>query len=178
MASNGTTEKVRTLVQIEGADARNLIAWRVPNEVPQVRSLAKRIGRKLRANLNSSATSTNTNSDESEAEVRSVTNSLLSTSTGATSLGKFSHGSFRMRPSSADRQRTSVSSDSRARFWGMLIDNLKRSVDELYSACETDASEVECREVILIFINYQCRKLVNASLILSDSLKTLTFFEN
>lgn len=31
-----------------------------------------------------------------------------------------------------------------------MLDTLKRTIDEIYSACEIDESEVECREVIMI----------------------------
>ncbi len=40
--------------------------------------------------------------------------------------------------------------DDRARYWGHMLDTLKRTIDEIYTACEEDESEVECREVILI----------------------------
>ncbi|CAL8068491.1 unnamed protein product [Calicophoron daubneyi] len=38
----------------------------------------------------------------------------------------------------------------RARYWGQMLDTLRRTIDEIYSACETDESEVECKEVIMI----------------------------
>ncbi|KAF8563129.1 hypothetical protein P879_10436 [Paragonimus westermani] len=43
-----------------------------------------------------------------------------------------------------------VESEYRARYWGQMLDTLKRTIDEIYSACETDESEVECKEVIMI----------------------------
>ncbi|KER27266.1 hypothetical protein T265_13829, partial [Opisthorchis viverrini] len=38
----------------------------------------------------------------------------------------------------------------RARYWGQMLDTLRRTIDEIYSACEADESEVECKEVIMI----------------------------
>ncbi|KAF5401264.1 hypothetical protein PHET_05255 [Paragonimus heterotremus] len=43
-----------------------------------------------------------------------------------------------------------VESEYRARYWGQMLDTLRRTIDEIYSACETDESEVECKEVIMI----------------------------
>ncbi|CAH8866727.1 unnamed protein product [Trichobilharzia szidati] len=41
-------------------------------------------------------------------------------------------------------------SEYKARYWGQMLDTLRRTIDEIYSACETDENEVECKEVIMI----------------------------
>lgn len=35
--------------------------------------------------------------------------------------------------------------DFRARYWSYLFENFHRAVDEIYSVCETDESEIECQ---------------------------------
>lgn len=41
-------------------------------------------------------------------------------------------------------------SDLQARYWGLLFENLRRAVDEIYTTCETDESIEECKEAIMI----------------------------
>ncbi|VDQ15716.1 unnamed protein product [Trichobilharzia regenti] len=36
-------------------------------------------------------------------------------------------------------------SEYKARYWGQMLDTLRRTIDEIYSACETDENEVECK---------------------------------
>ena len=41
-------------------------------------------------------------------------------------------------------------SDLQARYWGLLFENLRRAVDEIYQTCETDESIEEIKEAIMI----------------------------
>lgn len=41
-------------------------------------------------------------------------------------------------------------SDLQARYWGLLFENLRRAVDEIYLTCESDESVEECKEAIMI----------------------------
>ena len=43
--------------------------------------------------------------------------------------------------------------DLQARYWGLLFENLRRAVDEIYQTCETDESVEECKEAIMVY-NY------------------------
>ncbi|CAH8628245.1 unnamed protein product [Schistosoma bovis] len=49
-----------------------------------------------------------------------------------------------------NRGRPLTESEYKARYWGQMLDTLRRTIDEIYSACETDENEVECKEVIMI----------------------------
>ncbi len=40
--------------------------------------------------------------------------------------------------------------DLQARYWGLLFENLRRAVDEIYLTCESDESVEECKEAIMI----------------------------
>ena len=40
--------------------------------------------------------------------------------------------------------------DLQARYWGLLFENLRRAVDEIYLTCEADESVEECKEAIMI----------------------------
>ncbi|KAL3320902.1 hypothetical protein Ciccas_000428 [Cichlidogyrus casuarinus] len=46
--------------------------------------------------------------------------------------------------------------DYKALFWGQLVDTLRRTIDQLYSACEADKSKKECKEIIM-FLSYSIR---------------------
>uniref|UniRef100_A0A1I8HVX9 SCAPER_N domain-containing protein n=1 Tax=Macrostomum lignano TaxID=282301 RepID=A0A1I8HVX9_9PLAT len=61
--------------------------------------------------------------------------------------------------SSGHRKKSSTpvrAPDLRERYWALLLENLKRTIDEIYSTCEADQSEAECREVHII-LEHCCR---------------------
>jgi hypothetical protein len=43
------------------------------------------------------------------------------------------------------RRNDSTSSDVRSRYWTMLFDNLKRSIEQIYQACESDQNPLQCQ---------------------------------
>ncbi|TNN09986.1 S phase cyclin A-associated protein in the endoplasmic reticulum [Schistosoma japonicum] len=49
-----------------------------------------------------------------------------------------------------NRGRPLTESEYKARYWGQMLDTLRRTNNKIYSACETDENEVECKEVIMI----------------------------
>ncbi|CAH8634601.1 unnamed protein product [Heterobilharzia americana] len=49
-----------------------------------------------------------------------------------------------------NRGKPLTESEYKARYWGQMLETLRRTIDEIYSACETDENEVECKEVIMI----------------------------
>ena len=51
--------------------------------------------------------------------------------------------------------------DLQARYWGLLFENLRRAVDEIYLTCESDESVEECKEAIMILES--CTKDLNGS---------------
>ena len=48
------------------------------------------------------------------------------------------------------RRRTRRRQDYRALYWGQMLETLKRTIDEIYAACEMDECEMRCKEVIMI----------------------------
>ncbi|VDM31776.1 unnamed protein product [Hydatigera taeniaeformis] len=50
----------------------------------------------------------------------------------------------------SQRGRTRRRQDYHALYWGQMLDTLKRTIDEIYAACELDECEMRCKEVIMI----------------------------
>nr|CUU99705.1 hypothetical transcript [Hymenolepis microstoma] len=47
-------------------------------------------------------------------------------------------------------RRTRRRQDYHALYWGQMLDTLKRTINEIYAACELDECEMRCKEVIMI----------------------------
>lgn len=50
----------------------------------------------------------------------------------------------------SQRSRARRRQDYHALYWGQMLDTLKRTIDEIYAACELDECEMRCKEVIMI----------------------------
>lgn len=125
-------EKVKQTVENEGIDARNLLAWRVPNENVNKQSI------KLKNNnINSKTNEINNlwNQIDSKDESDSSKQTSRSSSKNNSNL---SHNDN-------NKKKIPTSNDIRARYWAYLFHNLKRAVDEIYKTCENDESVIECR---------------------------------
>ena len=57
----------------------------------------------------------------------------------------------RVRSASAGRDKRT---EMAARYWAILVENLKRAVDDLFKICEGDESCMFAREVIMLLGNY------------------------
>ncbi|XP_063241085.1 S phase cyclin A-associated protein in the endoplasmic reticulum isoform X2 [Bacillus rossius redtenbacheri] len=128
-------EELRLLVQEEGREARNLIAFNVPVDTTGCDSGAKLLARKP-------PTSPRSYGDApGDAELQKA-------SKRASDVLK--PGS-RVRSASTGRDKKS---ELQARHWAFLFGNLQRAMDEIYKTCEADESVSECKEVILVLENY------------------------
>lgn len=50
----------------------------------------------------------------------------------------------------SQRRRIRRHQEYHALYWGQMLDTLRRTIDEIYAACELDECEMRCKEVIMI----------------------------
>jgi hypothetical protein len=44
-----------------------------------------------------------------------------------------------------------IDSNSSARYWTFLVDNLKRSIEQIYQTCESDQNPMQCQVSLVFF---------------------------
>lgn len=80
---------------------------------------------------------------QQKVSVNSTTNSSFAYSVTSSLLSQSSSDFVK-----CGRQRSITENEYRARYWGQMLDTLRRTIDEIYSACEADDSEVECKVLV------------------------------
>ncbi|EUB57096.1 S phase cyclin A-associated protein in the endoplasmic reticulum [Echinococcus granulosus] len=131
---DSNTDWIRLKVEREGTQARNIVKYNLPfsetcedsNRV----SLSKRHHGDYSSGSRASSAG-NSGSTKSRATASSDRSSASSRETSQRSLAR-------------RRQ------DYHALYWGQMLDTLKRTIDEIYAACELDECEMRCKEVIMI----------------------------
>ncbi|XP_057369813.1 S phase cyclin A-associated protein in the endoplasmic reticulum-like [Daphnia carinata] len=130
MSTLDDLEQVRLLVREEGKSARNILAFNVP--CVDEGTMAVDVGTKVPVR-------------KPPVNPKSLLVRLEHKVPKLVTVLKNSRS--RIRSASAGRDRKS---DLQARYWGLLFENLRRAVDEIYLTCESDESVEECKEAIMI----------------------------
>eukprot|EP00039_Didymoeca_costata_P014495 m.234667 g.234667 ORF g.234667 m.234667 type:complete len:1143 (+) comp16037_c0_seq24:128-3556(+) len=122
--------QLKKLIQHEGRTARNIVSWSVPPEDSAgwftVHRRKKKHTKEGTGEKGKKARHVRRRKEPGQKRKGSKSNS---------SGGNGSPGSPRVRV------------DARTRFWRTMLDNLHRSIDELYAVCEHGENELECEEV-------------------------------
>uniref|UniRef100_A0A5K3FDX0 SCAPER_N domain-containing protein n=1 Tax=Mesocestoides corti TaxID=53468 RepID=A0A5K3FDX0_MESCO len=131
---DSTADWIRLKVEREGTQARNIIKYNLPVYESRQRTVhvspSKGIFRDYRPQSRESS-DCNSVCAKSLATIASDHSSLSSGDT-------------------IQRRRTRRREDYRSLYWGQMLDTLKRTIDEIYAACELDECEIRCKEVIMI----------------------------
>ncbi|XP_052749428.1 S phase cyclin A-associated protein in the endoplasmic reticulum [Galleria mellonella] len=128
-------EEVRQLVQEEGREARNLVAFHVAVDTP---ATPARVSRKP---PRSSA----------------VSMGLAAGQLGGQFGGQLGSAARRGAPRTSRRSASAgrdKRSELRARYWALLFGDLSRAMGEIYNTVEAHENLNECQEVILVLENY------------------------
>ena len=118
--------KLKDIVGEDGADARNVLSWRVPNEPSPQRLSSRR-------NSDKRKKKTSRGSMGSASEVSSNGNRSFLYETGSDSQSEDSRSHFQNR------------------LWRFLFSNITRAVDELYNLCEDENNREYTIEGIKMF---------------------------
>ncbi|KAL5105632.1 S phase cyclin A-associated protein in the endoplasmic reticulum [Taenia crassiceps] len=131
--TDSNTDWIRLKVEREGTQARNIVKYNLPFSESQDSgriSLSRRHHGDYMSGSRASS-SGNSSSTKSRATVSSDRSSVSSRGT-------------------SQRSRARRRQDYHALYWGQMLDTLKRTIDEIYAACELDECEMRCKEVIMI----------------------------
>ncbi|VDK38264.1 unnamed protein product [Taenia asiatica] len=132
---DSNTDWIRLKVEREGTQARNIVKYNLPfSESHEADSSRVSLSKRHHGDyvLGSRASSAgNSSSTKSRATVSSDRSSVSSRET-------------------SQRSRARRRQDYHALYWGQMLDTLKRTIDEIYAACELDECEMRCKEVIMI----------------------------
>jgi hypothetical protein len=65
--------------------------------------------------------------------------------------------SLKIFSSSNDTPSRQIDSNSSARYWSFLFDNLKRSIEQIYQTCESDPNPLQCQ----VSFSFHLSKVLN-----------------
>jgi S phase cyclin A-associated protein in the endoplasmic reticulum len=115
-------ENIENLLKEEGAECRNIVSWRVPNDEPASSISAK---------------GQNTSTRSGRPAAMSPTKSVASSSSARKQSASGSTVAFSKEKSIAHLSE---------RLWSLLFRNVNQAVDELYHLCEAESSTHHCSE--------------------------------
>ncbi|CDS36178.1 S phase cyclin A associated protein in the [Echinococcus multilocularis] len=131
---DSNTDWIRLKVEREGTQARNIVKYNLPFS-------------ETREDSNRASLSKRHHGDYSSGSRASSAGNSGSTKSRATASSDRSSASSR---ETSQRSRARRRQDYHALYWGQMLDTLKRTIDEIYAACELDECEMRCKEVIMI----------------------------
>lgn len=157
-------EWLRSVVEREGREARNLVAWNVPAHQPSeendgqddsgefVPVLRKRRAKQINGKVQNHSKTFHAGRPilgsaavpgQSKLTVRR--HGVAGQTRDGRSAMATSHLASRQQPGRKNGSRTDRAAQAEAQLWGRLCDQLQRSVDELYHVCEADESKLKCQ---------------------------------
>lgn len=145
-----SSDWIRRKIEREGTQARNILRYNLPFNHEGSFRLCKLLIFSLIGACHHSLSKVTFRRYIAPSRSSSVSNTVTEKPSDNSSVSSLGSASTTRR-----QRRHRRRNDYRARYWGQMLDTLKRTIDEIYAACELDESEVECKEVIMILSHSQ-----------------------